>query len=42
MPLSARHLFTRVWVEVSGGGSSVGSSVNVDGLAVGQEWTYPM
>ena len=26
MPFSAGHLFTRVWVEVSGGGSSVGSS----------------
>ena len=37
MPPSARHLLTRVWVEVSGGGSSVGSSVNVDELVVGQE-----
>ena len=42
MPLSARHLFTRVWVEVSEADSLYVHPVNVDGLAVGQGWTYPM
>ena len=40
MPLSARLLFTRVWAEVSGGGSSLASSCEcIDGDYIKhQEW----